>query len=183
MLAPTLETERLILRHPAAEDFEAFAAFAGDAEASRFLGGAVPRELAWRAWCTLAGAWQIRGFSMFSVIEKSTGEWIGRVGPWMPISWPGSEVGWGIAPRAQRMGYGREAAIAAIDFAFDKLDYKNVIHCIEPANLPSIALANSIGSTLQRKNVPAPTPFTVRWDLYGQTREQWKARGNERTTR
>lgn len=178
MLAPTIETERLILRHPSAEDFDAFAAFCADEGAMEFLGGAVPRSLAWRAWCTLAGAWQIRGFSMFSVIEKTTGEWVGRVGPWMPEEWPGSEVGWGIAPRAQRMGYGREAAIAAIHYAFDKLDYQTVIHCIEPDNTPSIALANSIGSTLLRKNVAAPSPFTVRWDVYGQTHAQWTARAS-----
>lgn len=39
-LGPTLETERLILRPTTAEDFEPWAAFAADEEASRFLGGA-----------------------------------------------------------------------------------------------------------------------------------------------
>lgn len=39
-----------------------------------------------------AGAWTIRGFSMFSVIEKDSGQWIGRLGPWQPEGWPGTEV-------------------------------------------------------------------------------------------
>lgn len=155
MLAPTLETARLVLRHPRPEDFDSFAAFCADEEATRYLGGVQPRPLAWRSWCAVAGAWQLRGYSMFSVIEKATGRWVGRVGPWMPEGWPGTEVGWGIAPEAQRKGYGREAAVAAVEFAFDVLGFETVIHCIERANAPSIALARSLGSKLLRTDVPA----------------------------
>ena len=36
---PVLETERLILRPPIEADLDAWAAFAADAEAARFLGG------------------------------------------------------------------------------------------------------------------------------------------------
>lgn len=176
MLAPTLETPRLLLRHPSADDFDAFARFAGDVELSRYLGGAVARPTAFRAWCTIAGAWQIRGFSMFSVIEKATGRWVGRVGPWRPEAWPGNEVGWGIDRDAQRKGYGKEAALAAIGWAFDTLGWDSVIHCIEPANAPSIALARSLGSGLVQRSVAAPPPFEITWDLYGQSREAWYAR-------
>jgi len=176
MLAPTIETERLVLRHPSTDDFDAFAEFAADPEASRYLGGPQPRSLAWRSWCAVAGAWQVRGFSMFSVIEKESGRWIGRVGPWMPEGWPGTEVGWGIGPFAQRRGYAREAATAAIDFAFRELGFETVIHCIDPANLPSLALAESLGSRLLQKGVHAPAPLTAVWDVYGQERDAWQAR-------
>jgi RimJ/RimL family protein N-acetyltransferase len=176
MLAPTIETPRLVLRAPAAEDFEAFAAFSADEETTRYLGGPMARGPAWRAWCTITGAWVIRGYSMFSVIEKSSGRWVGRVGPWMPEGWPGTEVGWGIAREGQRQGYAREAAIAAIDFAFESLGFATVIHCIDPLNTPSIALARSLGSTVLQTDVQAPAPLTARWDLYGQTRAAWQAR-------
>ena len=33
---------------------------------------------------------------MFSVIEKDSGRWIGRIGPWQPEGWPGTEVGWSL---------------------------------------------------------------------------------------
>lgn len=176
MLGPTLETPRLILRPPGAEDFDAFAAFAADEETSRYLGGAQSRPMAFRAWATIAGAWVVRGYSMFSVIERSSGRWIGRVGPWMPEGWPGTEVGWGIVRDAQRRGYAREAATAAIDYAFDALGFERVIHCIEPENAPSVALARSLGSRLLKTRVAAPPPFTVHWDLYGQTRTEWRNR-------
>ena len=92
-----------------------------DEEAARYLGGVQPRPVAWRGFLSMAGAWAIQGFAMFSVIEKSSGRWIGRLGPWMPEGWPGTEVGWGIAREAWGKGYATEGAIAAIDWAFDDI--------------------------------------------------------------
>src|SRR4051812_1372153 len=111
--APILETERLILRAPAPEDFEAWAAFAADEETMRYIGGAQARSVAWRGICSVLGAWTIRGHSMFSAIEKSTGRWIGRLGPWEPEGWPGREVGWALARETWGQGYASEAAVAA----------------------------------------------------------------------
>ncbi len=140
------------------------------------VGGVMTRPVAWRAWATIAGAWTINGFSMFSVIEKASGRWIGRIGPWRPEGWPGEEVGWGVAAEAQGKGYAKEAAAAAIDWAFDHLGWTSVIHCIEPSNAPSIATARALGSTLQRASVDAPAPLVATWDIYGQSREHWRAR-------
>ncbi len=75
-----------------------------DEETARFIGGVQTRPVAWRGFLTMAGAWAMQGFAMFSVIEKSSGRWIGRLGPWVPEGWPGTEVGWGLA--ARRMGQG-----------------------------------------------------------------------------
>src|SRR5215510_14752255 len=108
MLGPTLETPRLILRPPTREDFDAFAEFIADERTAHFLGGVQPRAAAWRQWAAITGAWSLNGFSMFSYIEKANGRWVGRGGPWQPDSWPGTEVGWGVALHAQRRGYARE---------------------------------------------------------------------------
>ena len=56
----------------------------GDPESARFVGGVVPRAVAWRGMAAMAGSWELRGFGMFSVVEKSTGKWIGRLGPGSP---------------------------------------------------------------------------------------------------
>src|SRR3546814_3902039 len=94
-----------------------------------------------------AGAWTIQGFSMFSVIEKSSGQWIGRLGPWHPEGWPGTEVGWGLARSAWGKGYALEGCIAAIDWTFDQLGWDEMIHSIHPDNHASQALAQRLGST------------------------------------
>ena len=106
-----LDTPRLILRVPRLADLDSFAALMADEETARFLGGVAPREMTWRFLMTMIGAWHATGISMFSVFEKATGRWVGRLGPWRPEGWPGAEVGWAIVrdcgaaamqPKAQR---------------------------------------------------------------------------------
>jgi len=179
--APILETERLILRAPAAEDFEAWAAFAADEETMRYLGGPQARSVAWRGICTVLGAWTIRGFGMFSVIEKATGRWVGRLGPWQPEDWPGTEVGWGLSRDCWGKGYATEGAAASMDYAFDVLGWSEAIHTIEPGNAASQAVAKRLGSTLWGPSkMPAPYEDAV-VETWGQTREQWRARRESRS--
>lgn len=176
MTGPVIQTERLILRPIAMEDFPRWAEMMADPEAARFLGGAQPAATAWRGFMTMAGAWSLTGVSMFSVIERDSGLWLGRIGPWRPHDWPGTEVGWGLHPDAQGKGYGVEAATAAIDHAFDVLGWTEVIHCIDPDNLPSIRLAERIGSYNQGQT-RLPPPFEqLTIERWGQTREEWRAR-------
>jgi RimJ/RimL family protein N-acetyltransferase len=124
----------------------------------------------------MAGAWALHGYAMFSVVEKASGDWIGRIGPWVPEGWPGTEVGWGLIPAAQGHGYAVEAATAAIDWAFDHLGWTDVIHCIDPANTPSQAVARKLGSQ-NRGPGRMPPPFENHpVDIWGQTRDEWRAR-------
>src|SRR5471030_642145 len=117
-----IETERLLLRPPALEDFDRWAEMMSDPEVARFVGGVLPKPLVWRALMQMAGAWTLTGVAMFSVIEKQRNVWIGRVGPWQPFAWPGPEVGWALHRDAWGNGYAVEAAAAAIDYAFETLD-------------------------------------------------------------
>lgn len=172
---PTLQTARLTLRPTASEDFEPWAAFMAT-EASRFVGGPQIRAVAWRGFMSMAGSFAVNGFGMFSVVETETGRWIGRIGPWHPEDWPGTEVGWGIIPEAQGKGYATEAAAATMDFAVDVLGWNEIIHCIDPANTPSQAVAKRLGSRILRKG-KMPPPFDhYDIDVWGQTAEEWKAR-------
>ena len=79
-IGPTIETDRLILRPPRAEDFDSWVAFHADEEVMTHLGGVQGPELTWRSMCAMTGAWTIAGCSMFSVIEKASGQWVGRLG-------------------------------------------------------------------------------------------------------
>ena len=173
---PTLETERLILRPPEAADFEAWAAFMADEEAARHIGGAQSKAMAWRTMAIFAGSWTINGFGMFSVVEKASGCWIGRLGPWQPEGWPGTEVGWGLARSSWGKGYATEGAAATMDWAFDTLGWSDIIHTIAPDNLNSAAVAERLGSA-NRGPGRLPPPFEhLSVDVWGQTREQWRSR-------
>lgn len=170
---PTLETERLILRPTALEDFERWAEFQGDAETTRFIGGPKSPAEVWRVMMSVAGAWALTGESFFSVVERSTGQWIGRVGPWTPYQWPGREIGWSLHRDAMGKGYALEAAGATMDYAFDVLGWDDVIHSIDPENLASQALAARLGSVNRGPGCLPPPYAEAVVDLWGQTRAEW----------
>lgn len=168
-----LETPRLILRPPRAADLDAWAEMMLDEPAARFIGGVMPRSLCWRQLMTMIGAWHAQGFAMFSVIEKASGRWIGRLGPWRPEGWPGNEIGWAITRDCWGKGYAVEGATAATDWAFDTLGWPEMIHSIAPDNVASQRVAEKLGSR-NRGPGQLPAPFTEsRIELWGQTREEW----------
>ena len=121
----------------------------------------------------MAGAWALTGTGFFSVIEKSSGLWIGRIGPWNPHGWPGPEIGWSLHRDATGKGYALEAAVATMDYAFDVLGWDDVIHSIDPDNVASRSLAERLGS-INRGRGTLPPPFQdAVVDLWGQTRAEW----------
>ncbi|HEY0199930.1 MAG TPA: GNAT family N-acetyltransferase [Rhodanobacter sp.] len=180
MDAPFIETERLILRPPQCEDFDGYAELIGDEETARYIGGHLSRAAAWRKFLQMPGAWVVQGFGMFSVIDKVAGRWLGQLGPWKPEGWPGNEIGWSFRRDAWGKGYATEAGMAAIDWAFDRLGWTDIIHCIDPGNIASQKLAERLGSSnLRPGRLPSPYEDHV-IDIWGQTREQWQAKRQQR---
>ncbi|WP_209425519.1 GNAT family N-acetyltransferase [Pararhodobacter sp. SW119] len=144
---PVLETARLILRAPAPRDFEPFAAYCA-ADRSRFTGGPLNRDLAWRAFCAITGNWVQRGYAFFVIEERASGRAIGMAGPWCPEGWPEPEIGWQIwDPVDEGQGFAREAAEAARGFAYDVLGWPTAISLIVEDNARSQALARRLGCT------------------------------------
>lgn len=177
MTSPVLFTRNLLLRPLNGDDFEPWAAFHADEETMRYLGGPQSRTVAWRSLCTMAGAWSVRGFSMFAMIERATGNWVGRAGPWQPEGWPGTEIGWGVACEFAGRGYAYEAAVAAMDFVVDILGWSDVMHIIDPANHRSIRLAERLGA-VNRGPTKLPPPLdSLPVDDWGQSAEAWRLRG------
>jgi RimJ/RimL family protein N-acetyltransferase len=173
-----IETERLVLRPPRLEDFERWADAMADEETARYVGGVQPKPMVWRSMMTVAGAWQLTGVSMFSVIERASGLWIGRIGPWQPHGWPGTEVGWTLHRDAWGKGYALEAATAAMNYAFDTLGWTDIIHCIEPRNVRSIRLAERLGSKARGTGKLPPPHDKAQVGIWGQTHDEWKLRIN-----
>ena len=170
-----IETERLVLRPPEMGDFDAVAAMLADPIGMASLGGPQARAQAWRTFMAYAGAWAMTRATMFLAVEKATGEIVGRIGPWFPEGWPGPEVGWGLVPAVWGRGLATEGAAAAMDYGFDVLGWSEIVHTIQPANTPSIRVAERLGSTY-RGEALLPAPFNRTTGVWGQTREAWTAR-------
>lgn len=173
--APSIETGRLLLRVPEIGDFERYAEMFAD-PGTHHIGGPLQRGDAWRRFLQMPGAWFTQGFGMFSVIEKSSGLFMGQAGPWQPDGWPGTEIGYAMHPDGRGKGYCTEACAAAMDWAFDMLGWSDVIHCIAPANTASAAVAKRLGSRKLGKATLPPPLDAHDVDRWGQTRDEWRAR-------
>jgi len=174
---PRLETDRLILRVPCGADLDTWAALLADEDSARFIGGPMPRAAAWRAMATTAGSWVVKGFGMFSVVEKASDRCIGRAGPWQPEGWPGTEVGWALLKDSWGRGYAQESARAAIGWAFDSLGWREVIHIIAPENEASRRLAARLGASNTGATQLPPPLHGLSVELWRQSREEWERAG------
>lgn len=173
---PLIETQRLMLRRWRDTDIAPNTAMLSDPDSARFItsdGEPVLDEfVGWRNAAIIAGHWALHGFGLFVVEEKSTGKFVGRVGPWWPPSWPGFEVGWGIAREFRGRGYAAEAAQAAIGWSFATFEIDQIIHCIDRENTASQGVARRLGARKDRVV-----------DLFGHTADIWVTDRDEWTAR
>ena len=149
-----LDTPRLRLRPPQESDLDAFVEIHEDPEVLKYLntlGGSAGRAAGWRIIAMLIGHWHLRGYGQWTVLDRETGEVIGRVGLWYPDGWPGVELGWLIRRSCWNRGYATEAGRAVIDFAFDHPELNHLISMIRADNTRSIRVAEKLGQTFERR--------------------------------
>jgi RimJ/RimL family protein N-acetyltransferase len=150
--AVSLETPRLILRMFREDDFEPYyARVCADADVMRYLGDGRPltRSEGWRQLAMILGHWQLRGYGLWAVEERATGELVGRIGLFNPEGWPGFEIGWVLAKASWGRGYATEGARRVLEHALTDLGQDHVISLIHPDNAASIRVAEGIGETLE----------------------------------
>jgi len=153
MTIPTIETERLILRAPAAGDFPVYRVFYADADASAFYGGPLTPALAWRKLAFDIGHWGLRGFGMWSVVERASGAMVGGCGLVWPEGWPRHELSWWIVPGARRRGFALEASRAAIGWACATLGWDRVETHMKDENDAARQLAVRLGGVVIAREV------------------------------
>lgn len=145
---PEIDTGRLLLRTPQAEDYAVYRDFFADAEASHFYGGPFSPEQAWRLLATDMGHWLLRGYGRWSVVEKCSGRMVGGCGLWWPEGYPRRELTWWIVPSARRNGYALEASRAVIRFGYRTLGLDLVETHTKDTNLAAQALIQKLGGTV-----------------------------------
>ncbi|MFY0636156.1 MAG: GNAT family N-acetyltransferase [Vannielia sp.] len=147
---PTLETKRLWLKPPAPQDYPNFkATFAS--YRSRFMGGPLNPYESWMLYAAEIGHWQIRGFGMWMIHLKDTGETVGMAGGWAPAGWPEREIAWIIWPEKAGRGYALEATDAARRHFYHDQGWDGAVSYLDPHDLSSIRLAERLGCTKDRE--------------------------------
>jgi RimJ/RimL family protein N-acetyltransferase len=143
----TLETERLQLRQFTIDDLDAIRESVTDPEVMRYLGGTLSKSWEfWRSLASLVGHWQLRGYGIYAVEEKSSGALVGRVGLLNPVGWPSIEIAWTLARPHWGKGYATEAAAAVARIGFGVLEAERLISLIDPQNLASQKVAERLGA-------------------------------------
>lgn len=146
---PELETERLRLRAPHLDDWQAMCEFYAS-ERSRFVGGPLTAEKTWRSLAAETGHWALRGFGRWALDEKATGRYIGNCGLWEPDGFPEMELGWDLMNSSTGMGYATEAGAAARAYAYDQLGRRTLISMIAPGNDGSKRVATRLGAAFEK---------------------------------
>jgi RimJ/RimL family protein N-acetyltransferase len=141
---PVLETRRLILRGPEAQDYPDFKATFSSYR-SRFMGGPLNPYEAWMLYAAEIGHWQIRGYGMWMIHDRVTDATLGMAGGWFPAKWPEREIAWIIWPNEAGHGYALEAAHAVRAHLYAKCGWESAVSYIDPKNLDSIRLAERLG--------------------------------------
>lgn len=171
-----IETERLLLRRWRDADVAPNTEMLADPDSARFITPdgkpVVDAFVGWRNAAIMAGHWALHGFGLFVVEEKQTGRYVGRVGPWFPVGWPGLEVGWGITKGFRGKGYAVEAATASLDWTFATFEIDKIVHIIRPENVASQNVARRLGATIERQ----VELFDHVSDLWVTQRDAWTAR-------
>ncbi|MFA6231337.1 MAG: GNAT family N-acetyltransferase [Rhodanobacter sp.] len=144
---PTLETARLRLTALTEKHFDDYAAMLADPDSTRWVGDGQPldRTNAWRSLAMLLGHWALRGYGMWALELKETGEFIGRAGLMNPDGWPDLELGWMLKPEHRHQGYATEAGNASLDFAWNQLHARRVISLVRIGNQASDRVAERLG--------------------------------------
>jgi len=152
--APVLTTERLILRGPEREDLPAFTRFMTSAPSLEAQGETVTAEQAWFGFLTGIGHWQWHGFGFFTLVEKQTGQPVGRVGLIRHSNWPEVELAWHLFEEGEGKGFATEAAIAVRTWAGAALGLDRLYSYIDRKNLRSQAVAKRLGARTEGTRAP-----------------------------
>lgn len=147
---PVIETDRLILRAPRLEDLDPLCGFYAE-QRSHFNGGPLARGDVWRLLLRTAGHWQLRGYGIWHITLRETGEMIGHAGILNHIEWPEPELGYGIFAAFEGKGLAHEAAEAARAAAAQYFGLTRLVSLIDPANDRSKALALRLGAHFERE--------------------------------
>lgn len=150
---PVIETRRLVLRGPEAEDYPDFKATFSSYR-SRFMGGPLNAYEAWMLYAAEIGHWQIRGYGMWMIHHRESGETLGMAGGWKPAKWPEAEIAWIIWPDKAGQGFALEATNAVRQYLYAQMGWDGAVSYLDPKNLDSIRLAERLGA---KKDPGAPS--------------------------
>lgn len=179
---PELTTDRLLLRQWKDSDYEPFAAMNADPVVMEHFPALSTRAESDAVIERAEALFAERGFGLWAVEVKETGQFIGFTGLAVPRFeahfLPAVEIGWRLAKDAWGNGYATEAARASLAYAFGPARLEELVSFTATTNKPSQRVMERIGMThaedFDHPRLPAGHRLE-RHVLYRITRAQWES--------
>ncbi len=157
MVVPNeIATDRLIMRRWKAADRAPYAALNADPEVREHFPDLLTAEQSDASIDQFEAQWDERGYGLFALERRDTGEFIGHTGLHyadFEVSFlPGVEIGWRLARSAWGHGFATEAALAALWFGFEQRKLDEILSFTSVTNRPSQRVMQRIGMTRDRSN-------------------------------
>ena len=119
------------------------------------FGAEVERHDVWRRIATFLGHWQLRGFGLWALEERQSGDFVGYSGLWYPSEFADVEVGWGLVARHRGKGYAQEAAWRALRYGYGEIGLERLVSYVKPDN-PDFDPGSRSPRRHTGRGVPAP---------------------------
>jgi [ribosomal protein S5]-alanine N-acetyltransferase len=149
-----LKTSRLVIYTPNLNDFSDLHLLQSNSEVMTFIGSGVrSREEVLLGLRKAINHQKNHGFSLGSVFEKNTHQFIGRAGLIYKDyndKQPEVEVAYALLPEYWRQGYATELALNLIKWAHTALQITHLIGMVNPENFNSKKVLKKAGMNLSR---------------------------------
>lgn len=132
-------------------DVDALAALCANPDVMRYVGHSVrTREETETELHRMMAHWQAHGFSIWKLVEKETGGFVGRAGLIYLDNTPEIEVGYALDCPFWGRGLATEAARVSLQFGVDTLGLERIVAIARPENLASQRVMQKLGMTYEK---------------------------------
>jgi RimJ/RimL family protein N-acetyltransferase len=148
-----LETERLLLLPWRRDDWQQLKPIAQDSEVVRYISNGQPwtEERIRRLVDLQVACYAQRGFCLWRLVDKSSGEMVGFCGLQPLDQTDEIEVGWWLARLHWGKGLATEAAREALHDGFERIGLRRIVAIAQPANQASIHIMQKLGMSFERE--------------------------------
>ena len=145
-------TRRLLVRYLTSADLPVMEEIYGDAQDMRWVGDGQPLDRsACERWLEITRRNYVeRGYGLFAVENKVSGEPVGFCGIVHPAGQPEPEIKYAVRRMCRGQGLAREAAAGLLDHAGKRFGLTHIIATVAPDNLASVTILKKLGMQLVR---------------------------------
>ena len=142
-----LETRRCIIRETTVDDVDAFYELYSDPEMTRYMEGLFEDSEDEKKYTEdyINKVYSLLGFGVWTVVQKETGDIIGRAGYSIRNGFDDVELGFLIGLDYQRQGYAYEVCSAILVYGRNILGFNKVLAFVKEGNRSSIRLCEKLG--------------------------------------